>query len=254
MMAGMSRAAVLGNLSIVAHQVPAHEMESILDPRRQPPAMRMGQVDGILVAQGWDAGVVEELRRGHAVVSVHERYEGCDFVGADLADAVVRLASEIPDRSPGFFCASSEAEEHLWEEICAAAGVRMGRPSVMDRLVTTSLADGKSASDSGAGSWQEKMGALASAGVRSWICADAASAKNLFGHLAAIGGCPPDVLAIVQPGPASGLPGNILRTGPDAGEIGMAAVRRLVRRIEMPDEPVRSILLQSKTVIREGQA
>ena len=89
-------------------------------------------------------------------------------------------------------------------------------------------------------------------GVRSWVCPDVACAELLAeaGRSARLR-VPADLsVAVFQPGiRPSTSPARWTSLEVPAEDLGIAAVRRLLNRIEAPDESVRRILLKARLAV-----
>lgn len=248
-MAGMSQAAIDLNVSILTHQAQLTGAESILNPKLQPPAMRAGQLDGIVLMSGWPNSIAADLQRLLPVVSMLHDYPACDMVGLDEWEGMKTLAAHLEGMRPG---------PTGYFEI-------RGRPTGPTRLMTAFHAV-REAQPAVEIEHQEPSSGLASspgarefsshvkAGVRTWICADTRSAEVLEKLAQSLGlTVPEDVMGAIfypsqrQASPAKGWP--CLKVPSD--ELGIAAVRRLLHRIEHPAEPIRRILLQAGLAARE---
>lgn len=238
-LSGMSVAAIELNVSILTHQIPADELEGILVPRSQPPALRAGQVDGIILHQEWPVGLVAEMRQIRPVVSLLHGYEGVDTVGIDLEEGMRCLAGHLHGAIGGhlgLYFKSGESGfsrrlERSFEGACADLGVT-------GEMVRTASA----------------AGAALSNGLRGWVCADGWAARELLSVANEAGlEVPRDLVIAVFLPVTDGLGDSIRWTclGLRGEDLGVAAVRRLLRRIESPGESVRSVLLQ--VGLRQGE-
>jgi LacI family transcriptional regulator len=234
-MAGMSRAAVDLNVSILSHQTP-QDLESILNPRLQPPALRAGQVDGIILLHEWPAALVADLRQLQPVVSLLHSYEGVDMIGVCALQGMELLVSHLAaggSSSIGFLggrpeTAAARLQSAAFHAACRVCGIGGNDVGACGSEALREAAD------------------MARGGVTSWICADARPARALTEHLAGCGLPAAVQLAVFTPSsaqPARSPRWTSLKICAD--DLGIAAVRRLIRRIDCPAESPRSVLLRA---------
>ncbi len=248
-MAGMSRTAIELNVSILTHQPPDDAPGSILIPRLQPPAMRSGQVDGIVLLQEWPREIVAQLVETHPVVTLMHDSGIADYVGIDAEDGLLKILHHIDGtrRGPvGFFGLSENtpSSHHLLAALSAACAAS-GRAFDSSRAA---IADGTAADKA---ALRTRLGRLLSNGIRTWICPDEARAEMLLELIQGPGrDAPGDILIGVYHAAGRQASAKPRWTSLDFGaeELGVAVVRRLLHRIEAPSEPVRSILLKPSLV------
>lgn len=120
LMAGISRAAVEENHSVVAHQTQRESPDQILDPLHQPTAMRAGRIRGILLLGPWPTGVVRTLALEWPVVSLFFKYDFCDYAAVDPPGAfpAAHPGNAFGDRTP-------ESADEASAEALGAAAVRL---------------------------------------------------------------------------------------------------------------------------------
>lgn len=246
-MMGMSRAAVHLNVSLLSHRTPEGAPESILDPQFQPPALRAGQVDGIVLAQEWPEDLVGELQRMRPVVSLFYEYPNVDLVGIDPISGMEQLLEHVtncPGRRAGFHGhrASSIFSKHLVGGFLSACVIRgESHPPVV-------ALDSRSASRKG-------LLKLVKAGVSAWICPDAASARRLSNDLESIGLTVPGDASIAVFLPTGPMPAVTSWTSlvPSPDDFGSTAIRCLLQRINAPAESRRNVFIEAR-VLPAGQA
>jgi len=250
-MAGMSRAAMELNVSIVTHQTPDESPESILNPRSQPTAMRAGQVDGVVLLNAWPEEVVRLLVESHPVVTLLHDSGVADYVGIDAVDGFSRLMavlSETTSGTPAFFgCFSSSrgADPVLAAYRTAANGSPEGFDPARVSISTSELA-----SEESKAVLAREVGKFVRNGVRSWICPNEVSAELLVDFLGSASLRMAESIAVLLPDTRS-VPGRGVRwisLDVCAEDLGVAVVRRFLHRLEAPLEPVRSILLKTNVV------
>ena len=246
-MAGMSQAAIELNVSILTHQTAHDSPESILNPKLQPPAMRAGQVDGIVLLHEWPEAVVAKLQQMLPVVSLLLDYSDVDVAGIDAMEGMETLVKHLERTRPGpigyfGFCRDSAFSGHLYAAFTAVcpdlnAGAHVELTSKM--LSGNAPLEAVSA----------EFSLFAKKGIRSWVCPDVACAELLAeaGRSARLH-VPADLsVAVFQPAirpSTSSVRWTSLEV--PAEDLGIAAVRRLLNRVETPDESVRRILLKAR--------
>jgi len=233
----MSRAAIEMNVSILTHQTPGDAPESILSPKHQPPAMRAGKVDGIVLLHSWPDAVVRGLQETLPVVSLLFDAQDADVAGIDPLTGMETLLAHLAQTRPG---AVGYFANHSNRRLRAAfAGLQPP-----DAKQTIMELPGSDAGEAVIG----RLVRLAAGGVRSWICPDIASAECLAECARRAGLRIPEHLsvAVFHPSSRQSLsPPRWTTLEVPAEELGIAAVRRLLHRVEDPDECVRRILLKA---------
>jgi LacI family transcriptional regulator len=91
-LAGLSQVAVELNVSLVLHHMPPETCARILDPQCQPPAMRDGELAGLIFIFRWPPEVVKELSQRLPCVSI---VHGVPKARVDLIDMDHRGGMEL---------------------------------------------------------------------------------------------------------------------------------------------------------------
>jgi len=239
-MAGMSQAAIELNVSILTHQTPHDCPESILNPKFQPPAMRAGQLDGIVLLNEWPEPVVSELQLIYPVVSMLYDYPGCDVVGIDEAKGMRTLVSRLSGAGlPGYFGCRGGSGIHKRLRAAFRTAQAGGAPVIEvqhDPLATNASIDNGVA----------ELRRHIRQGVRSWVCPDSASADLLTASAKSPGSRTLDELVVgvfYSGNRQSAHATQWTSLEIPSEELGIAAVRRLLHRIEHPTESIRRIFL-----------
>jgi LacI family transcriptional regulator len=237
-LAGLSRAAIEGNVSILTHQTPAGSAESILNPRLQPPALRSGMVDGLIFLQEWPRALVAELAQNRPAVSLWYGYPGLDHVGVEPSSGMNDLLAHLGPRGEelvGFFghLPESEFSRRLVAAFQAALLLRGAPAGPVAAATEADLAD--------------LVLPACHRGIRHWICADAEAARLLETAAGRAGLQIPRDLGVAvflhSPSPGARCWTSLTISETD---LGVAAVRRLLHRLSNPDESVRHILLEAR--------
>jgi DNA-binding LacI/PurR family transcriptional regulator len=256
-LSGVSRGAIDCNSLVMTHYLPMDRCEEMLDPTRQPSLLRDGQVDGVLLICRWPDAVVAELARKVPLVSLVHQYPGIpmDRVGVDnesgMAGIVEHLAG-LGHRKIGFFGMHPRVS---WSRsryaACFEAMLSHGLEMNLDWTVVVDEKDILAEGILDASAYVPQVKALISAGVTALICSGDQLCYGLRDALMKEGVLVPEDLSLtgyhVQPS-RSGLT-ELTSVSLSSEELGEAAVRRLLRRLELPDESSRTILLPCELVV-----
>lgn len=105
--AGMSEKCAKLNVSLVLHYVSEDNAEQILDPEHQPPAMRKGDLSGLVLVNHWPDHIVSRLAEKNPCVTIQHVYPTpMDWVGADENQGIDLLLDHLyalGHRKIGFF-------------------------------------------------------------------------------------------------------------------------------------------------------
>ncbi|MDX2082233.1 MAG: LacI family DNA-binding transcriptional regulator [Terrimicrobiaceae bacterium] len=252
-LAGMSSAAVTLNMSLISHHYRPEECRNLLRPEFQPRALTSGQIDGIVLIHRWPDEVAAALRKSLPVVSIVHEYPGTDVDVISLddrsgMDELVGHLSGAGYRRIGFF---GYCPEMTWARTRLAGFVAaLFRRRLEFRakdIVEVSLEEALSEMEFTGGSALSRVTELTRNGVDAWIAASHMTAVSLHHHLLSEGFKVPRDVGMAsfhspRPSPASAAPLFTTTEAPSA-ELGVAALRRLVHRIEGSDTSRRIILL-----------
>lgn len=254
-LAGISRAAVPLNLAILSHHLAVNDAESVLDPRFQPAAMKAGLVEGLVLIHRWPPELAVRLSERWPSVSIVHDYPGVpiDHVGIDdrmgIGD-LVRRYHRAGHQEIGFFgfCRGvswSLSRFAAYMEALADAALPYGPKYVVE----ITLADALSSNNFPQGAWTEQVISRVKRGVKAWICPSSATASTLCRFFLDRGLKIPAEVEVAgfhrRAMENSDLP-VLTSTLVSDDELGSAALRRLVHRIQHPKEPRRSILLPAE--------
>ena len=251
-LSGISKASVQGNCSVLSHYLPYSRCGDILESSQQPPAMRQGQIDGILFFHKWPEHVVEQISERYPTVSVIHQYKSAmDRVGIDNESgmlAIVRHLYELGHRKIGFFGLCSEVS---WSrvrygsfvEAMESTGLRFDVDSVVrigrDVALSEGVVDvGECAS--------EVIRCKQDKGVTAWVSSSDMLCYSLMASLAGRGVRVPQDMSLTGFHAMLDHPINLplaTTVSADSEELGIVALRRLLHRIEDPSESIRTILL-----------
>ncbi|XHR28397.1 MAG: LacI family DNA-binding transcriptional regulator [Chthoniobacteraceae bacterium] len=254
-LAGMSQSAVPFNFSLLSHVTTQAEALNILNPNYQPPSLRMGLVNGIVLIYRWPDEVVEALSRKYPTVSIVEQYPNLpiDVIGIDHIGGMFALVQNLKQsghKRIGFLGLRTDTS---W--------VRSRFAAYMEALLahelpfhfedTVSLTNERAAFSVQAKDDEaiEKAIKKVEQGVRAWICASDTVGNALCASLLQHGFRVPEDVALTgfhrRPSAMANLP--LLTTTEVRDElVGEAALRRLAYRLDHQDETPRLILLPCK--------
>lgn len=251
-LAGMSRTSIAMNLAVLSHHVAPDDCLSVLDHERQPVAMRAGMVDGVVLIHYWPSEVVKRIAERFPTVSIVHHYPGAevDSVGIDdrrSADHLVREFLAAGQRRIGFFGFCPEVS---WSRSRLAAfleaKINSALPHEQRDSVGVSLQQALAPQEFEDDGWGAKIWARVRQGVDAWVCSSAGTASSLLRYLVARGvKVPRDVsLASLSERYEGREQWPLLSSMHVRSEdLGAAALRRLVNRLQTPREIYRSVLL-----------
>ncbi len=257
---GMSRMSIAMNLAVLSHHVRPADCASVLDHELQPVAMRAGLVDGVALIHYWPTDVAERIaRRFPTVTLIHQYPEAeADHIGVDdrrSLDALLQHFLEGGHKKIGFF---GYCPEVSWSRSRMAAylesllhlGLSHDRRDVIPLTVEQSTAP-REFEDTG---WGARVLSRLKQGVDAWVCSSAGTALNLLTFFLEKGVKVPREAALASC--SQHLEGRqalpmVTNMNVRSEDIGAAALRRLVNRLQSPRELCRSILLPPEFVMGE---
>lgn len=258
-MAGMSAAAVAFNVAILTHLVPHDRCASVLDARTAPASFRSGLVQGIVLLHRWPVEIAAKISRKFPVVSIVHDYPGAeiDLIGIDDRRGMDELIAHLHaggHRRIGFFGLCPDVS---WSSARYAAYVEAltRRDLEFDprNVVRIDLVSALSTEEFSPEPWGERVTARLRGGVDAWVCSSALTGHTLCRYLIKAGVRLPEDAALVSYHGGSfprttDLP-QITTTDVVDEELGAAAVRRLLNRLENPGESRRSILVPARLAV-----
>jgi LacI family transcriptional regulator len=252
-LAGMSTASVALNMSLISHHYRPEECANVLKPEHQPRALTAGQVDGIVLIHRWPDEIARALRDLCPVVSIIHNYPGTDVDVISLddrggMDLLVRHLVESGHKRIGFFglCGAmtwSRSRFAGFVDACIQHGREFRQKDVIEITLEESLAE----TEFHAGTSMQRAAEQTRTGVDAWVCPSEMVARSLYDHFVKSGIRVPRDAGITgfhcsqSPGPSPSV--VLTSTEAPSSELGAAALRRLVHRIEGTDTSRRIILL-----------
>lgn len=254
---GVSRWAVESNCSVLTHSLPLDRCEEILEPMRQPPALRAGKLDGILMLCKWPDDVVMELSRKAPMVSLIHQYPkvSLDLVGIDNESGMGSIVEHLVGLGHsriGFFGVHSGvtwARSRFGGYFAALMWTGLGFEK--DWVVDVSEKEALSETRIDAAPYVSKIKKLMSEGVTAIVCSGDLLCYSLLAALTKEGIRVPEDISLTGFHVQTRLAGMPKLTSVEVSseELGMTALRRVVRRLELPDETGRTILLPCQLVV-----
>lgn len=258
-MAGMSGAAVAFNVAILSHLVADDQCASVLEPRTAPASFRSGMVNGIVLLHRWPQEIAAQISATYPTVSIVHDYPGSniDLIGTDDRRGMFELLQHLHaagHRRIGFFGLCPEVS---WSCARFAAFVealtRLDLEPDMRDVVRIDMASALSSQEFTGKAWRDQISSRLRQGVDAWVCSSSMTGQTLCRHLLEKGlRLPEDVSLVSYHGGsyprATDLP-FITTTDIVDEELGAAAVRRLINRIDNPAESRRSILVPARLAI-----
>ncbi len=257
---GLSEAAMNLNASLIIHYTKPENAAQILDPKLQPPAMRAGQLSGVIFVFRWPAKVVREISRTMPVVSITHEYPGVehDLIGIDNhrgVEMLVKHLYELGHRKIGFLGACSEvhwANIRYASYVAALKGIGIEyRPEWIVDTSLQALLDPQVSCDP----FNAQVGDLIEQGVRAWICVSEPVGQQLYAWLTAHQVRVPQDVSITGFHRPDVVPANLPRlTSVTASyeAMGAAALKRLLYRIQNRAESMRTILFPCELYVGES--
>jgi DNA-binding LacI/PurR family transcriptional regulator len=258
---GMANLASQLNLSLVLHHTPLQEPEVLLDPQRQPPALRDGTLAGAVLVHRWPANVVRYLCDRMVCVSIIHQVPGIpmDTVDMDHAHGMALMARhlyQLGHRRIGFFglCGEldwSRATYGGYAEALCELGLPMD-PCLVVPAPTNVLEDCNARPDEVV---NHAVSVMRQHGVTAFMAASHWAATFLSRAMTERGIKIPDDLSITGFDDSDRLPGvNITSTRIDTGAMGAEALHRVTLRLAEPRRPQQVISFSCSLVVGESVA
>ncbi len=258
-MVGLSEAAAVMNVTLIVHYVHFNECGSVLDPDKQPAAMRDGRVRGLVLVHRWPEYVVAELSKQFPCVSIVHFYpsQKLDFIGMDHRDGTTQLAEHLLSlghRRIGFF---GQCAEISWSR-----GRFAGYVEAMTKLnlpvdphwtipLPTDSFDRQSLPPEAAAAAVEQS----RAGVTAWMATNEWAGQALVQALRDAGLHVPEDVSVTGFDHSDAIRNPVIRltsVGVSLTSIGAAAIRCLYGRLANPEDPWQSTLFRVELVPGES--
>ncbi|MHC4551825.1 MAG: LacI family DNA-binding transcriptional regulator [Planctomycetota bacterium] len=253
--AGMTEKCSKLNVSLILHYVNEENCHHILDKAHQPPAMRDGELSGVILVNHWPEEVVAKLSATVPCVSIQNAYQRArmDVIGVDETLGIEQLMRHLHHqghRKIGFFgnCGqvySARMRFSAYLSTLAQLGLEPDLSNVMN-LETAHLEDKEILLT---GQIESVIRRIEKHGVRAWICASDWVGYLLCRGLIDRGYSIPKDVSIVgfddTEDNTLGCPKLTSITVP-ALRIGAESLRRLINRVRHPASPPLKVMLPCK--------
>ena len=260
-LAGISRASVSLNACILSHHVPPEDCEAILSRGSQPVAMSTDMVEGLILIHSWPVEIAARLSAKWPTVSIIHHYPNApiDLIGIEERTGMRTLVTHLMNAGRtrfGFFglCPSVSWSASRYAGYVEAL-VCMEIPFDPATTIRLTSAEATSHLVFPPGDWASfVLDQTRSGAVNAWVCSSQMSAYSLVSFLLSEGISIPGQAAVTgfhtTPAIPPGMPDLTSINVPDE-ELGAAAGRRLVYRVNHRDESPRTILIPGK--FHQGQ-
>ena len=253
MLAGINRAATTHDVSPLIHYVPWEERASIGDSRFQPPALRKREISGLILIHHFPVEAVAQLSASWPCVTLGHHYPNLpiDCVGVDALSSIGGLMEQLLRLGHHRIGFLNHTPEFSWAQMRFSAYVQsLARlnlnysPELVVNLPGTARVIDQEA---------KIVVDYLKQGVTAWICSDDILVYRLIEDLPKHGIRIPEDVSVggfnaVKP--PDGVP-TATSIRPPFQQMGIAAVRHLLERIEEPDLPSRHILMGCELVAGE---
>jgi len=251
--AGMSEKCAKLNVSLVLHYVGEDACGEILNPAHQPPAMRKGELSGLILVNRWPEEIVAELAAKHPCVSVQHTYKTpLDWVGVDEAHGIDALCDHLyglGHRRIGFFghCPQVDIARSRFAAYVSAM-YRLGLPFEPTYSIGLAAAHLEDKEMNLTGHLEPALKQIQN-GVRAWVCANDWVGYLLCRNLMDRGYQIPKDVSIVgfdnSEDNTLGCP-RLTSVSIAAQKVGAEALRRLIGRVRHPSSPLLRVMLPCK--------
>ena len=247
--AGMTEKCAKMNVSLIMHYVNQDSCWQILDAAQQPPALRDGQLGGLILVNNWPASIAQKLAASLPCVSIQNDYPNMDCIGVDDSQGISQLVEHLVNQGHeriGFFgrCGSIHYARNrfaMYVNALCRLGLAFEPENICD-LSPAVLED----KEFDVNKEIEHITRRVYSGVTAWICA-----SDWVGYLLCRG--------LLNRGLR--IPADVSVTGFDNSEdntlgcpkltsisvpalrIGAEALRRLLSRIRHPNSPPLKVML-----------
>lgn len=249
-LAGMTEAAHEVNATVMVHCVPLSEREKIADSDHQPPALREGQINGLILQHYFPRDVVDRLARQYPCVTIMHRYPGqlIDSIDLDAAHAVGMLIGHLyaqGHRRIGFL---GDAAGQSWLLARFAAYVQALTQYGLQYDI--SIADPQLNALHASEAIVQKIVQAARNGVTAWVCSNDLLGYQWYKHFENGGLHVPQDVSLVGfdavPVPAGLKQITTIQIPSDV--MGRFAVKRIVARIQDSTTPFCRICIEGRLI------
>jgi LacI family transcriptional regulator len=214
-LAGISRAAQAHDIGVFSHHCHASEAERLLDSDRQPAALRLPDLVGVIFIHRWPDDIVARIAATRPAISIIHRYPGLpvDTVGTDDEGGLRLVVSHLRERGHrhiGFF---GYQPSFSWSRSRFASFVgavsEAGLPHEPEDVLSVTVENASNYLPPDLTASLPQIRARMAKGVTAWVCSSYVLAQALIRLLQTQGCKIPDEVAVtgchgglrvVQPG------------------------------------------------------
>lgn len=250
-LAGISDGASVNGVNLTVHFVSPDDLQTIAQPEHQPPAMRAGLISGLVMLYPFPEETIAAMCETCPCVTLVHRQPNLDVdcIDTDQVRAVADLVGHLADlghRDIGFLTWGHDLSwEHMRHSGYREGLFRHGLPFHPEWTLNLS-GDLSNPMDQA-----KRIQSLADRGVRAWVTSADHVGYAVSRHLQELGVRVGADLAMTgydgMDPPPDCVPLTTIRVPFQA--MGVAAIRRLLRRIHEPGSIVRDVLLRHEMVI-----
>jgi DNA-binding LacI/PurR family transcriptional regulator len=254
-LAGMSRAAPAFNFSLQSYVSSVEDSLNILEPKYQPPSLRMGLIAGIILIYQWPENVVRSLSRKCPTVSIVMHYPETpiDMIGIDHLSGMFPLVKHLQEtghKRIGFFGLKPDvswirSRFAAYAEALVAHGLPFDFEDVVQIVDEQTITVFPHLDVEVFEKVMQKIGQ----GVRAWVCANDVMGNSLCAELIRRGIRIPDDVAVTgfhrRTYPWANLP-QLTTTEVRDDLLGEAALHLIAHRLDHPAETPRLVLMPCK--------
>jgi LacI family transcriptional regulator len=246
---GLSEAAARFDVSLIVHRF-SGDSRQILDPAHQPPAMRRGALEGLILIHRYDGDVVRELAAQIPCLTLTFFVPGapCDHIDSNHIGAMSKLVGHLHNlghRRIGYVGhpnrpANSIARFGAFAQAMARYNLSLDLTDVVN--VYGAMHDWDAQAD--------LVQMRSSRGVTAWVCSVDTVGYELQRRLKERGILVPEHVSVTgydADEPMYGLPALTSVRVPFT-QMGSYALSRLIERIEIPSMPLMQVLFDCEVV------
>ena len=252
--AGMTEKCAKLNVSLILHYVNEENIESFISGDQQLPAMRSGELSGVILVNNWPEDIVKQISSRYPCVSIQYSYHSArmDVIGVDESDGVEKLMDLLDQqghRKIGFFgnCPQLPHTRMRFSSYVSSLsrlGLEFEGANIID--LAPEYIEDKEINLTGQ---LDSVIARMNAGVQAWVCA-----SDWVGYLLCRGlidrgySIPKDVSVVGfddSEDNTLGCPKLTSITVPSL-QIGAEALRRVINRMRHPSSPPLKVMLPCK--------
>lgn len=252
----ISKECARANLIPVYHQMDYIEMEDVLNPEKQPVALKNGQLSGIILIHRWPVEIIKKIRTKVPIVSIMHDYdlEDIDLVTANNLAGIKAIIQELHDlghRNIGFIGKCADLSWAMRRLAGYAEGLLHNNCSIDDESIISVPVD---LLEDPRRDWNPLIDTILSVikerKLTSLVCCNDHAASKIYSILRQADYRVPEDISLTGFDKKNVMPDGLILTTqiiPDHA-MGAAAVQFLLRRLEDKKVPSHTILLDCEFI------